>query len=93
MSEVEGHKSRFFFLHCLLFVVSKTDHFGMMDRSPDTASPAQAAPPAPAQAATPVVVLTSGVGIEKFYGHRSSRRISERLGMPSQPFRPNGGLM
>ena len=62
----------FFFLHCLLFVVSKPDQTGEMDPSPDTAFPAQAAPPAPVQA-TPVMVLTREVDMRKFFGDNSTR--------------------
>ena len=60
-------------MHCLLFVVSKPDQIGEMDRSPDTAFPAQAAPPAPGQATPTVVVLTREVDIRKFYGDDSTR--------------------
>ena len=62
----------FFFFHCLLFVVSKPDQTGEMDPSPDTAFPAQAAPPAPVQA-TPVMVLTREVDVRKFFGDNSTR--------------------
>ena len=69
----EGHLSRFlFFLHCLLFVVSKPDQTGEMDPSPDTAFPSQAAPPAPVQVTPPVVVLTREVD-RKFFGDDSTR--------------------
>ena len=43
-----------------------------MDPSPDTAFPAQAAPPAPVQA-TPVMVLTREVDVRKFFGDNSTR--------------------
>ena len=62
----------FFFFHCLLFVVSKPDQTGEMDPSPDTAFPAQAAPPGPVQA-TPVMVLTREVDVRKFFGDNSTR--------------------
>ena len=53
--------------------MSKPDQIGEMDRSPDTAFPAQAAPPAPGQATPTVVVLTREVDIRKFYGDDSTR--------------------
>ena len=52
--------------------MSKPDQTGEMDPSPDTAFPAQAAPPAPVQA-TPVMVLTREVDVRKFFGDNSTR--------------------
>ena len=63
----------FFFLHCLLFVVSKPDQTGEMDPSPGTAFSAQAAPPAPVQVTPPVVVLTRKVDIRNVFGDDSTR--------------------